>query len=267
MSATINLQCKKCHKDFSKEKREYNRKIKHGNTNFYCSLECSSAAKKEKAILKKVCAHCNNLFEGNKNKKCCSNMCARKYSSSFVDRTESGKKQLSNTLKRYHQQKPKQQKNNKKEHTCIICKTLFYRGLKRKIYQTCSRECLNQLISFNSSKNQNCGGETNYKKFQYKSIWMDSSWEVEIAKWLDQNKIEWVRSKNINFLWTDVDNRIRRYYPDFYLPKYDIYLDPKNSFKAKQDEYKLKKVISENNINLISGEIDYIIKKVSEIFR
>jgi hypothetical protein len=82
---------------------------------------------------------------------------------------------------------------------------------------------------------------------------MDSSWEVNLAKWLDNNSIEWKRDRKINFIWTDICGKKRRYYPDFYLPKYNIYLDPKNKFKLKKDEYKLSRVILENNIKLIYG--------------
>jgi len=46
---------------------------------------------------------------------------------------------------------------------------------------------------------------------------MDSSWEVNIAKWLDINNIKWIRDRKINFIWTNINGIKRRYYSDFYL--------------------------------------------------
>lgn len=38
---TIKIKCKICNVDFEKPKNEYNRRIKLGKTDFYCSLKCS----------------------------------------------------------------------------------------------------------------------------------------------------------------------------------------------------------------------------------
>ena len=60
----------------------------------------------------------------------------------------------------------------------------------------------------------------------YNGIMMDSSWEVELAKRLDFLGIEWLRPSPIN--WKDEAGNSHNYFPDFYLPEFDIYLDPKN---------------------------------------
>ena len=112
-------------------------------------------------------------------------------------------------------------------------------------------------MSVNSTKNPNCGGETNYKKYKYNDIWMDSSWEVNIAKWLDVNNIKWIRDRKINFIWTDINGIKRRYYPDFYLPEHNLYLDPKNKYKLEKDRDKISRVIYENKI--ISAHICHIV--------
>lgn len=94
---------------------------------------------------------------------------------------------------------------------------------------------------------------------------MDSSWEVNIAKWLDEKQIEWTRDRKINFLWTDKNGIKRRYYPDFYLPKLNIYIDPKNKYKLEKDKYKLNQVVKENKINLIFGLENDIIISLNEL--
>jgi len=82
---------------------------------------------------------------------------------------------------------------------------------------------------------------------------MDSSWEVNIAKWLDINNIKWIRDRKINFIWTNINGIKRRYYSDFYLSWHNLYLDPKNKYKLEKDRDKISRVISENQIKLICG--------------
>ena len=94
---------------------------------------------------------------------------------------------------------------------------------------------------------------------------MDSSWEVELANWLDEKNIEWVRNKKIYFEYIGEDTKQHRYHPDFYLPKFDLYLDPKNDYLMKQDEYKLKQVIKEHKIELVYGDLDYIKTKIGAV--
>jgi len=92
---------------------------------------------------------------------------------------------------------------------------------------------------------------------------MDSKWEVEMAAWMDVSGIKWERSrKHHMFWWTDSDGNKRRYYPDFYLPAYNVYLDPKNKYLSKIDEYKLNQVIRENKIHLIWGLLENVKKEI-----
>lgn len=61
---------------------------------------------------------------------------------------------------------------------------------------------------------------------EYNGILLDSTWELELAKRLDFLKIEWVRPNPLK--WTDENAIEHNYFPDFYLPEHDLYLDPKN---------------------------------------
>jgi hypothetical protein len=60
----------------------------------------------------------------------------------------------------------------------------------------------------------------------YKGVQLDSSWELELAKRLDLLKIKWERPKPLQYI--GVDGKIHHYFPDFYLPDRDLYIDPKN---------------------------------------
>lgn len=81
----------------------------------------------------------------------------------------------------------------------------------------------------------------------YCGIWFDSKWEVEVAKSLDESGIKWERPKN-GFIWTDSGCK---YYPDFYLVEYDVFLDPKNPYLRKKDKEKIEQAQIRNDIRVI----------------
>ena len=56
---------------------------------------------------------------------------------------------------------------------------------------------------------------------------LDSSWEESLAKRLDETGIKWDRPE-IPIEYIGSDGRVHNYFPDFYLPEHDVYLDPKN---------------------------------------
>jgi len=67
---------------------------------------------------------------------------------------------------------------------------------------------------------------------------LDSSWEESLAKRLDQLNIEWIRPDN-PIPWVDNKGKTHNYFPDFYLPEYDLFLDPKNSYARANQKEKL----------------------------
>lgn len=66
-----------------------------------------------------------------------------------------------------------------------------------------------------------------YTKKNGEQVLLDSSWEEALAKRLDELDIEWERPKE-PLIWIDSLGRKRKYFPDFYLPQFKKYLDPKN---------------------------------------
>lgn len=82
----------------------------------------------------------------------------------------------------------------------------------------------------------------------YKGIMMDSSWEVELAKKMDYLNINWIRPNFI--LWTDNNGLLHHYFPDFYLPDYNVYLDPKNPHAYNVQIEKIK-LLNEQYDNIL----------------
>lgn len=92
------------------------------------------------------------------------------------------------------------------------------------------------------------GGKNYRKTFQYNGVILESSYELELAKELDKHSIKWVRPKRMK--WIDHSGKQRHYTPDFYLPEYDIYLDPKNEYLIKIDSVKVELCSVQNNVTI-----------------
>lgn len=90
-----------------------------------------------------------------------------------------------------------------------------------------------------------------YVKQDGTTVMLDSSWEESLAKRLDETGIEWIRPETpISYVTSD--GKTHNYFPDFYLPDYNLYLDPKNpaAVAAQKDKlYALKQVM--NNLVVI----------------
>ena len=91
------------------------------------------------------------------------------------------------------------------------------------------------------------------KKVEYNGYILDSSWEVEVAKFLDSIGVEWERP--INGFEYEYDGKTHVYYPDFYLPNIDIYIEVKGH-KRDRDISKWKVV--HNLIVITKKEISMI---------
>lgn len=92
---------------------------------------------------------------------------------------------------------------------------------------------------------ENAGRSKKYKVFDTfgNSVTLQSSFELNCSEILAELSISWIRPKALKY-----DDK--KYFADFYLPDFDIWLDPKNDFKAVQDIEKILAVIKQNNIKL-----------------
>ena len=105
---------------------------------------------------------------------------------------------------------------------CVTCKKEFKTKSwpKRK---TCSKYCYLHAPGKGGFRINS----TRKIRSEYKGYWMDSGAERKFAELLDDNKIEWIKNSKQWFQYFDKEGKSRKYYPDFYLPEYNVYLDPK----------------------------------------
>lgn len=205
----------------------------------------------------KLCLTCSSpLTYDKRTNRFCSKTCSASHNNKRRSHTEETKRKISGSLSgRTYIKAPKTycdiQLNN-----CVICGELFYtKKTSSQPRKICKRpECLAQISTNKTSKI----GSTNsiyYTTKTNEQVRFDSSWEYKIACYLDNNNINWTRPK-IGIAWIDSTGKKRFYYPDFYLPEHNLYLDPKNDQVIKKDKEKLSKVTE--SINLIYGSIKHI---------
>lgn len=82
-----------------------------------------------------------------------------------------------------------------------------------------------------------CKKSINYICRDGKIVVLDSSYEVILAKILDEENIRWIRPDPV--LWKDKYNKLHNYFADFYLIDYNIYLDPKNDYCFNKQKEKI----------------------------
>jgi len=103
---------------------------------------------------------------------------------------------------------------------------------KRKEHSTRMLKIV-QKHSGSYSANNVCGRN---KNIEYSGSLLNSTWEYKFVSWCDKNKIECERNeKGFTYEWSGS----RTYYPDFYLPGKDIYVEIKG-YERERDRCKWK---------------------------
>jgi Fe-S-cluster containining protein len=95
------------------------------------------------------------------------------------------------------------------------------------------------------------------KIYDYNGTKLKGSWELLFAKWLDLVSIKWTNNvTGFSYEW----NGNRTYFPDFYLPEYDVYIEIKGYSResdrdlAKWKAVKNLKILKYSEIKRISND-------------
>jgi len=206
------------------------------------------------------CGACNiALSYSNRNSKFCSHSCAATNTNKV--RIESGwslselsRSMLAETIRN----KPKRPKKMSYFSYCAICDKCF-EGYNRTV---CSPNCFSEYMRLSAFRNKL--GETGQRsgRIEYtldsfnNKVRLESSYESRVAKLLNNANINWVRPKPISY--KDESGANHRYYPDFYLVDYNLYLDPKNKHLIVKDSDKIKRVMNQNNVQIEIISVDNI---------
>lgn len=116
-------------------------------------------------------------------------------------------------------------------------KSYFWTGKK---HTKESKLKISESISVN-----NHGGRC--KWFEYNGINLQGTWELAIAKKLDQFSISWIKTKEKRYIleYIDDNKKSHSYNPDFYLKDYNCFLEIKGYWWGK-DKRKMELVMQQN---------------------
>lgn len=87
------------------------------------------------------------------------------------------------------------------------------------------------------------------------NCWFRSSWEANVARYFNLNRIDWVYEKQYLSLASG-----KKYLPDFYLPKENKFIEVKGFFSDEAKE-KIKEASTSHNIEVISRDKYFQIEK------
>ena len=255
-------------------KKIYN--ITTGSKGLYCSLSCGTTHRNSITTSNKIetynkspnkCTYCSSIFDYSKKKlKFCNNKCAAIYNNTA--RTNKGWKHPSKKIKPIKIKTQKIPKIRKPksiidpkslERICKECNSLHIVKYPsdRKIY--CSTACFGKNRGGYRVKSQ-----ITKKIHIYNGHKFDSGAEVYFAKLCDKHDIKWDRNiGQYQFIYVDTNNKTRKYYPDFLLIDFNIFIEIKGKRFLNDDTY-LKLNSVDRPIKLImSDKIDQFFKNPS----
>lgn len=244
----IIAYCRYCQSEFQKA-QDSNRTC--------CSVECRRdlAASKRKIRPINHCKQCQKEIAYDL--KFCSRSCSATYNNSRRIRTEEFRNKISQWAKQnprgavtvpYALRKQATKPLKRVNSLCLECSAqLSYRPSEPRKY--CSWAC--------KLKNNFHPNSTIVHKSTYEGFKLDSGAELVFAQELNKHQIRWLKNDGIQFIrkfqYIKTNGKIGYYYPDFYLPDYDLWVEIKGrKYQNENDDLKLKCV---GNIEmLISNE-------------
>jgi hypothetical protein len=210
------------------------------------------------------CLKCNKeiLSEWRKDKQHIKNhpliFCSRQCSNSKIHSSET-KNKISSTIKKLLKDGsisiPKYDTQNRslketKIKCCNFCKNEFL-AFRKTTSKTCSWPTVCSDKCYIATKQKNARGN---KSILYKDMKFDSLWELKMVHFFEKNNINYIIPPSIT--WTDRNSKTHKYFPDFYIPDLNLYVDPKNPIVIIQQKEKLEIVSS--IINLVYGDLKYL---------
>lgn len=210
-----------------------------------------------------ICPKCGKEFENNTNRKFCTRSCANSH---IQTKEQNYSRKLKRKKKYLNPQNPNYRKLlqeliDKKEEKlpyfgiCSRCgkEFIFYKKGRKNCDDCKCNKGLHYKVK-NSSKMggiREKGGKTkNYIKYINKlneEMILNLS-EYEVAKYLDRLNLKWHRNWK-GFEYIDLLGRKRKYYPDFYVEDFDLYIEYKGWIN-KENSHKMKSALENNNFKL-----------------
>ena len=276
----IKVLCEQCGKEFQREKGRYNEAVKR-NWKQFCSHKCMTMDRtKAQEVLCKFCGKKfikEFSFIKNNPNHFCSSSCAATFNNKNRIQSEETRQKISKSLSgQIWKRTPKRLEiiQNRKKYfkerpgfkiMCKICgKEFISKASPSSRRKTCSDLCkIKAMVLIRPYQNGSKRITPFFNPYENKKVLLDSSWELKTARLLCKFDIEWNRPEPLS--WIDKNGKNHLYFPDFFLPQYNVYLDPKNPYCMDRDKEKMK--YFENKINLIYGKLSVVTDYIEKIGR
>lgn len=243
-------------------------------TGKYCSLSCSTSHRNY--LLRntrtdnynknpQLCVCCKSPIPyQQRNNKACSQSCSAKYSNAkrakngwqHTDLTKTILSQWSKQNPRGAVLNPPPRKYKKRiEKHCPHCNTKFY-VLPSNSKKYCSKPCADHYR----------GGFRSYKQLRrHQSIYcgytMDSGAERYFAELLNHHGIRWIKNDQSwkkSFPYKKINQRWLRYYPDFYLPTFDMWIEIKGKRYMRPDDSLRYKCVPNHHLVMYDKILEFV---------
>ena len=129
---------------------------------------------------------------------------------------------------------------------CVECKKLFEVAYSKRKRKYCSVNCTN--------KNKYHPNSTIKHTSYYKGYKMDSGAELLFAQECDKRNIYWHKNTTEYFTFINSKNKQAKYYPDFYLKDYKIWVEVKGLRYIREDDELRRAGVSNPVFLLISNK-------------
>lgn len=225
-------QCPKCNNEFSTRGGNYNKHISVCNGTYkkfvkrtcceYCELDFAGLTASERANHSRWCIH-NPKHE------------------EYIDKAKSISDKIRNLVS--EESFERMILGIKKAHADGKYVNASSKGIETKkkngtlLHRPETKELLSQK-ALASKHRRLVRSVREYTKKDGTVVMLDSSWEEVLAIRLDEIGIIWIRPEE-PIPYNTSDGKSHNYFPDFYLPDYDLYLDPKNPAAVKSQKEKL----------------------------
>jgi len=197
-----------------------------------------------------TCKNCNEIFRAliSTNRNFCCKSCSAEYTNRLKEKSEDSKNKTRDSINNYYLKIGKE----KIYKHCETCGKEFL-VRRNNANRFCSRNCVDRRITEETkekiskkridylSRNNNVKWY-DVKNINGQNIKVQGKWELNFANRCNELKILFFETR-LKF------NNVHYYTPDFYLPKYNIYIEIKG-FLYEKDKYKMLKVIEEKKIIL-----------------
>ena len=139
------------------------------------------------------------------------------------------------------------QKKDRPVEVCAECGAEYKKRRVDRNANYCSRAC--------SSKHMHFPNSTRVHRHIYKGVQLDSGAEYAFVLLLEANNIVWEKNTKKSFPFTDAEGRERRYYPDFYLPEFDFWVEIKGKRYIRPDDERRRAAVGDNIELIMSHEL------------